>query len=235
MTDLEKMERLIHKNALNVEMENKFSKEVPRINGEWNGAYWLTTRYENTEVNRVWIDTQDRNELDHIFNKYVNLYLPRHNRNTVSLFLTKEIEWAKNYQSYYTDYERIPTNKTPYFILQDWIDYLEEKKVGDKEVIKAINENNDLPEIELKTQKEQIRLLHELGIIDFLIGKYPATLKGNNNQVSDLLSKVLKLTTKNIQPTVNALLTDNIKSKNYPNKTSSINAIIDKLNSNESK
>ena len=141
MTDLEKMERRIHKNALDMEMENKFSKEVPRINGEWNLHYWLTTRYENTDVNRVWIDTQDKKELDQIFNKYVNLYLPRHNRNTVSSFLTKEIEWAKNYQSYYTDYERIPSNKTPYYILQDWIDYLDKKKNEGSEAKVNLKEN----------------------------------------------------------------------------------------------
>lgn len=235
MTDLEKMERRISMYAVNMEMEKKFSKEVPRIDGVWNQHFWLTTKYENVKVNREWIDTQDKIELGQIFDKYLQLYLPRHKRNTVSSFLTKEIEWAKNYQSYYTDYERIPSNKTPYYILQDWIDYLEGKKNEGNEIDSVIVDSIDLPAIDIKTQKEQIRLLYELGIIDFLQSRYPATLKVNNNQVADLLGKILKHKKVSIQPTVNALLTDNKNDKNYPKISTNIIAIIAKLDSNESK
>lgn len=90
-----------------------------------------------------------------------------------------------------------------------------------------------LPEIDLKTKLEQVRLLNDLGIIDFLINKYPSTLKGNNNQVADLISKILKDKQKTIQPIVNALINDNA-GKNYPKETLNTKAIIDRLNSNES-
>ena len=96
------------------------------------------------------------------------------------------------------------------------------------------NNKNDLPDIELKTQKEQIRLLYELGIIDFLQNKYPNSLKNNNNQTADLISKFLKIDRSSVQPTLNALLIDSASNKNYPKITSSINSILAKLNSNES-
>ncbi len=95
-------------------------------------------------------------------------------------------------------------------------------------------QTTDLPEIELTTQKEQIRLLYELGVIEFLQNKYPATLKGNNNQISKLISQILRLEQSSIQPTVNALLTDTASSRNYPKETKKTKAIIDQLNSNES-
>jgi hypothetical protein len=91
---------------------------------------------------------------------------------------------------------------------------------------------NELPEIDLKTLNEKIILLYELGIIDFLIKKYPNTLKGNNNQVAELLSKIIG---GKLQPSVNALLTDNRTNKNYPKLTNKVKAIVDSLNSNENK
>jgi hypothetical protein len=108
--------------------------------------------------------------------------------------------------------------------------------------IEILNENINLestidlnlPEIELKTQKEQIRLLYELGVIEFLQKKYPATLKGNNNQIAHLIAQILKFEKTSIQPTVNALLNDNATNKNYPKDSVKTKAIIDKLNLNES-
>jgi hypothetical protein len=91
-----------------------------------------------------------------------------------------------------------------------------------------------LPEIELKTQKEQIGLLYELGIIEYLQDKYKATLKGNNNQTSKLISQILRLQHNSIQPTVNALLNKNTASPNSLKESIKIKAIIDFLNSNES-
>jgi hypothetical protein len=59
------------------------------------------------------------------------------------------------------------------------------------EVLKT--ENTDLPEIELKTQQEQIRLLYDLGIINYLQKEFKATLKGNNNQTALLISQIFAL------------------------------------------
>lgn len=93
---------------------------------------------------------------------------------------------------------------------------------------------NNLPEFELKTQQEQIRLLHDIGVIEFLQDKFKATLKGNNNQTAELIAKFLKLKSTSIQPTINALLSNNVN-KNYPKETPRTKAIIDLLNANELK
>ena len=95
--------------------------------------------------------------------------------------------------------------------------------------------SNNLPEIELKTQQEQIRLLYDLGIIDFLQNqKFKATLNGNVNQTANLISKILRLNSTSIQPTLNALLSNNVN-KNYPKETARTKAIINQLNANELK
>jgi len=96
-------------------------------------------------------------------------------------------------------------------------------------------ENLHLPDLELKTQKDQIRLLYDLGVISFLQNKYEATLKNNNNQTAHLLAQILKLSKSSIQPTVNALLNDDPRSKNYPKESNETKAIIDKLYSAEPK
>lgn len=101
------------------------------------------------------------------------------------------------------------------------------------EVLKT--ENTDLPEIELNTQQEQIRLLYDLGIINYLQNEFKATLKGNNNQTALLISQILKLGHSSVQPTLNALLSDNKKNRNYPKITQRTKAIIELLNANELK
>jgi hypothetical protein len=108
---------------------------------------------------------------------------------------------------------------------------IEEIKRKD-EVLKT--ENTDLPEIELKTQQEQIRLLYDLGIINYLQKEFKATLKGNNNQTALLISQILKLKHGSVQPTLNALLSNNVN-KNYPTETTRTKAIINQLNANELK
>ncbi len=131
-----------------------------------------------------------------------------------------------------------PLKQDPnYAIIGHWIYFLD-KKLKDNIEVKPNDEvkteNTDLPEIELKTQKEQIRLLYDLGIIDFLQKEFEETLKGNENQTASLIAKILKLKTTSIQPTLNALLSNNVN-KNYPSKTPTTKAIIDKLNANKLK
>ena len=104
----------------------------------------------------------------------------------------------------------------------------------EEEKRETIDNTKNLPEIELKTQKEQIGLLYELGIIEYLQNKYKATLKGNNNQTAKLISQILRLQHNSIQPTVNALLNKNTASQNSLKESNKIKAIIDFLNSNES-
>lgn len=95
-------------------------------------------------------------------------------------------------------------------------------------------EKDVIPDVNVKTQKDQIRLLYDLGIIDFLVGKYPNSLKHSQNQVSKLISKIINVNNNSIQPTINALLSDTVN-KNYPKQTTSIKSIIDNLDANESK
>lgn len=83
---------------------------------------------------------------------------------------------------------------------------------------------------DLKTQKEQIRLLFDLGVIHFLADKYPARLKDNNNQMAELLGKILKLERSSIQPTINALLKDDASNKNYPMQSARTQVILSHLN-----
>lgn len=114
------------------------------------------------------------------------------------------------------------------------IDELEKLKANKEEID---NLSQDLPEIDLSTQKEQIRLLYDLGVIEYLQEKYPATLKGNNSQMAHLISQILKLkrdTTNSIQPNINALLNNNYGDK-YPKETTKTRSIIDTLDSNELK
>jgi hypothetical protein len=141
---------------------------------------------------------------------------------TKKLMFESGLKWGQKYKAWEIILNNIPIFE-PFF-----------EKFKTSEIIEeSIDVSKDLPEIELTTQKEQIRLLYELGVIEFLQNKYPATLNGNNNQISKLISQILRLEQTTIQPTVNALLNNNMN-KNYPKESKSIKAIIDKLNSNES-
>jgi hypothetical protein len=94
--------------------------------------------------------------------------------------------------------------------------------------------SNNLPEIELKFKTEQIRLLYDLGVIDFLQDKFKSTLRGNKSQTAKLISQILKLQYNIVQPTINSLLS-NHHDNHFPNKTARTKAIIDQLNANELK
>jgi len=309
MTDVERMEWGLNKKIVEREIEEKFSKLILKSEKNNNTfIIWASISNSDSEYTRDWIDTQDSNELDIIFDKNLKLYLSLHNRNTEEHFISYQIKWAKERQKYYPHYETYHGDMTHFSILQDWIDYLENrmnklkisieligenkstysspifihiKKVLEKyrltnfqaieilsvytsafspeliqNVIKPIIdflgkmqldnstttimelpllENNDLPEIDLKFDKEQIRFMYDLGIIEFLIGKYPSTLKGNQNQVAVLLSQILKHKRGSAQPTINALFTNATKDKDYPKTTPRIKKIIDHLDSRELK
>lgn len=92
----------------------------------------------------------------------------------------------------------------------------------------------DLPNFELSNMKEQIRLLNDLGVIDFLVSKYPVSFSNNVNELSGLIAQLLRQNKRSIQPTLNALLKDNALNKNYPKQTSNTKFLIDYLKSKES-
>jgi hypothetical protein len=82
--------------------------------------------------------------------------------------------------------------------------------------------------ITLKTQKDKIRLVFELGIIEALVTKFP-DLKGNGHKISKVLANLLDLNYSSIQPIVRVLLNDTINDKNYPKITKSIKDYISSL------
>jgi hypothetical protein len=122
-------------------------------------------------------------------------------------------------------------DQNDYWVYKNYLIVLEKRKELTSQI--EIENTKKLPEIELKTQKEQIGLLYELGVIGFLQDKYSNTLKGNNNQTAKLIAQILKLERSSIQPTVNALLNNNTD-KNSLKESNKIKAIIDLLNSNQS-
>jgi hypothetical protein len=94
--------------------------------------------------------------------------------------------------------------------------------------------SNNLPEIELKFKTEQIRLLYDLGVIEFLQDKFKVSLKGNKSQTAKLISQILKLPYTTVQPTINSLLSD-YHDNHFPKKTARTKAIIDQLDANKLK
>jgi len=140
MTDLEKMERRMSLIAVERAIEEKFSKLILKSEKK-DGPYtiWLTISIDN-EYTREWI-TKDKNELDQIFDKYLKSYLAPSELRTQEYFIQKEIEWAKVYQSYYPNYLNCINHLTHFSVLQDWIDYLENKKNEGSEVKVNLKEN----------------------------------------------------------------------------------------------
>ena len=88
-----------------------------------------------------------------------------------------------------------------------------------------------LDEVVFKTNKEQIRLLYDLGVIKFLKDSYPSSMQ-STNALAKLLASILRQQSTSIQPTLNALLSDSVN-KNYPKESSRTKSIIDQLNANE--
>lgn len=112
--------------------------------------------------------------------------------------------------------------------------FFKESKKNDETKEDNLQELIDIPEIELTTLIEQIRLMYDLGVIEFLQEKYKATLKGNPNQTAILIAQILKRQKDSVQPTMNALLTDMTTSKHYPKVSPKTKAIIDRLDAYES-
>jgi hypothetical protein len=65
-------------------------------------------------------------------------------------------------------------------------------------------EEVELPNIELSTIPDRVRLLMELGIIRHLETEYPI-LKGNKNKLTQLLMEFMKVQYSSLQPVVNAI------------------------------
>lgn len=131
---------------------------------------------------------------------------------------------GKKFGELYKAWETILDN-IPIFepIFEKYCTSVSQENIKDKSDVK------ELPEIDLSSQNEQIRLLHELGIFEYLRDKYPSKLKANN-QLATLIATILKLQRSSIQPSINALLNDNATSKNYPKKSSKTDLIINSLN-----
>lgn len=92
---------------------------------------------------------------------------------------------------------------------------------------KETPEDSDLPEIELKTIPERVRLLIELGVIDFLENKYP-NLKGNKKKMTELLMQFMNVKYGSLQPIVNAKDYDDENHLKKPKLTKKVQNVINK-------
>lgn len=90
-------------------------------------------------------------------------------------------------------------------------------------------DDSDLPEIELKTIPERVRLLVELGVIEFLENKYPI-LKGNKKKMTELLMQFMNVKYGSLQPIVNAKDYDNENHLKKPKLTKNVLNVINKYN-----
>lgn len=139
------MTKRLHPFAVEKAIEEKFSKQVPKVDGEtWDGNLWVTIKYENPDFTRKWVDTKNSNELDQIFDKYLKSYLAKTDLRTQELFIQKEIELALEYQTYYPNYVNSINDLVHFSKLQDWIDYLKMKTSNDTKLkisIELIGEN----------------------------------------------------------------------------------------------
>ncbi|MFD1551710.1 hypothetical protein DNU06_02590 [Putridiphycobacter roseus] len=107
-----------------------------------------------------------------------------------------------------------------------------ENKIFNSPTVLTEEEQFTLPEVELKTINDRIRLLSDLGIIEHLKNKYPNSFR-DVNPLADIISKILVENKTSVQPSLNSLLNDNSSNKNYPKENSRTKAIIDTLNANE--
>ena len=114
------------------------------------------------------------------------------------------------------------------------IDSIFESNNLSNEDLKENTESSIFPEIDLTTQKESLRLLYDLGVLDFLKTKYPQTFR-SNHQLSNLLEKILQIKKDSLQGSTNDLLNENTGSKNYPKESKKTKSIMDSLNSSESR
>lgn len=144
-----------------------------------------------------------------------------------------EIQFWNNYKNNPEKVEeRLNVYKKAIDIYEDGL----KKFVAERNINTSNDEGTDeteLPEIELKSQKEQIRLLYDLGVLDYLREKYPVALL-SNSQLSQLVGQILKIKKVSAQPTVNALMNEQ-SGKNYASQTEKTKKIIAHLNGSESK
>jgi len=136
--------------------------------------------------------------------------------------------WGDEYSAYEKQYDQEFIKHYLKFIS----DYVEGLKAENKRVINEDLKVVDvLPSIELESIKEQVRLLYDLGVVDFLIDKYPTSFK-NIAELSRVLSTVLDKNQQAVYSPLNALISNNT-GKNFPSQSPKIKALIDTLNAAE--
>jgi hypothetical protein len=213
------------------EASTRHKKHVQELYDEhWEQEFQLTCHFAEQELNELFVNEKYdflkstvKPKLKELEKEYYRL------SNKFKMTHVFNVEYCHTFMK--MDY---------FFHIDNWFNDVVlnviEPPVNVSDSIETVSEEiPELFEIELKTQKEQLRLLYDLGVIEFLQNKYPASLKDVPNKVAILLSSILKLQRQNIQPTVNALLSGNANSKNYPCKTSRTNLIIKTLDDNELK
>jgi hypothetical protein len=116
-------------------------------------------------------------------------------------------------------------------LIEDYSSWYTENIIKKESVLKN-KESEIIDFIDLKTQKEQIRLLYDLGIIHFLKDKYPKSTKVDN-ALAGLIASILRVQKTSIYSSLSYLLKDDASNKNYPKQTERTKEIIRLLNANE--
>lgn len=91
-----------------------------------------------------------------------------------------------------------------------------------------LEENEVVSEIEIARIKDKVAMLIELGIIEHLIDKYPY-LENNALRITKLLSQFLNIKENSLKKIINAFVTDNKSLSDYPEITTKVKSVIDKL------
>lgn len=137
------------------------------------------------------------------------------------------INLDKEIEEYYTLKEQIaPYPTTVPQIIKKHVEDLKKFPNAAKKS-NELNEDNEESEIEIKKQKDKVRLLHELGIIDQLEIKYPY-IKGNGQRITKLIMHFLDIKETSLQPIINALIHNNESDKNFPHLKQTVKNVINK-------
>lgn len=171
----------IHINAVKAEVDQHFSEKVegrepspdehPLGGGKIDGVIFF---FKKT-------DTRNVQKLKELAERKLSQFLNSHLDNSFSLFIEKELRWAKDRQSYFPNYLDNNTDKEYYFFLQRWIDYLRQIEKSDPSILfpvlfrkedhtsKATEEKlleemskygfSDLPSVSVLSKESQVELV----------------------------------------------------------------------------
>jgi hypothetical protein len=179
------------------------------------------------------IDRRNKDDLKRVITTDLEHFTSIHPDNKSHIFKTNLLERLEEYQtSLCPNWELVDyvEERELYYDFEAYKEALLELIPGESLMNEKTNEL-ELPEIVLKSQKEKIRLLYDLGVIDFLQEKWPNALK-NPNRVAQLIADMYGFQRRSIASSVRLLLKEE-QGDHYPAPTKRTKAIIAQLNASE--